>query len=1048
VTAWDDDVERSVPQRFELQVLYGGTRLAVAGPRASLTYGELDGVANRLAHTLQAVATTLPVALLLDHDGPLAAAMLGVLKSGRICLPLAVSHPEARQARILEDSGAEVLVADREHLAEARRLAGSGGRVIAIEEIGPECTDPDARTVIPPDGLALLLYTSGSTGRPHGVLHTHRNVLSNVRRLTRGLDLGPEDRIAVLASPSTMQGMTMTFSALVNGCTLCLYDVAGAGITGLADWLRREQITVLDLAASVFRHFARTLAGPPDLPHLRMIRLASEPVRPMDVQRFRELFPPHCILLNTLSSTETGNMTQFRIHPDCPLTGDSVPVGYAADGVEVLVVDEERREIAAGTVGEIAVRSRYLSPGYWRDPEQTRAVFAEAPESGLRTYFTRDLGRMRPDGCLEHLGRKDDLVKIRGFRVHPEEIRRLLAAHPSAIEAAVEARQGASGETQLIAFVVPDRARPPTPRELRRYLGERLPWCMVPASVVLLDELPRLAGGKVDRHALRALAPQRTPATEPEPGSPIHELLAGIFGELLGLDAVRLHESFFELGGDSLLVVQLLCYLEEVLAVEIPLQVAFEESTIAELAAAIQRIRSAGGGTPVPRIEPVPRDRPAPLSFSQERIWRYCQTPAQSAAYTVAHALVLRGRLDVEALRRSLSEVVRRHEGLRTRFSAVHGQPVQMVDPPQPVPLREMDLSTVRLAEEAFQQLWAEEAEHPVDLGRGPMLRATLVRMAAREHRLLLTYHHIASDAWSQGVLLRDLGACYEAFGRGELPRLPELAVQYADFAVWQRQLLRPDGGPYRAQLGYWRQQLAGSPVAIECPCGNSRVPAVPNCRDSQIRFRISREVSQRLRTLGRREGATLFMTRLAAFAALLGRATGKDDFVLATYATNRSRPELQRVVGFFTNLLMLRLDLTGDPTFTELLARVRATTVDAAGHGDLPFEVLCEELCREGCAPPDVKVIFQSRRRETSFRFGDVEVRVLERTSPGMPWRLQVTVDETEDQTAGWAHLDTNLYDPAGVSRLIAGYESLLAAVAKRPDLRVADLPIPSSDE
>jgi Fe2+ transport system protein FeoA len=359
-----------------------------------------------------------------------------------------------------------------------------------------------------------------------------------------------------------------------------------------------------------------------------------------------------------------------------------------------------------------------------------------------------------------------------------------------------------------------------------------------------------------------------------------------------------------------------------------------------------------------------------------------------------------------------------------------------------------MDLSTVRHAEEAFQRLWVEEAEHAADLERGPMLRATLVRMAATEHRLLLTYHHLASDAWSQGVLLRDLGACYEAFGRGELPRLPELAVQYADFAHWQRRLLRPDGEVYRALLGYWRRQLAGSPVAIECPCRNTGVPAVPNYRDSQIRFRISREVSQRLRALGRREGATFFMTRLAAFAALLERVTGKDDFALATYATNRSRPELQRVVGFFTNLLMLRLDLTGNPPFTELLARVRATTVGAAGHGDLPFEVLCEALRGERCAPPDVKVIFQSRRRETSFRSGDVEVHVLERVLPAMPWRLQVTVDETEDQTTGCVHLDTNLYDPTGVSRLIAGYEALLAAVAERPDLRLADLPIPSLAE
>jgi hypothetical protein len=436
-----------------------------------------------------------------------------------------------------------------------------------------------------------------------------------------------------------------------------------------------------------------------------------------------------------------------------------------------------------------------------------------------------------------------------------------------------------------------------------------------------------------------------------------------------------------------------------------------------------------------------PRDRPLPLSFSQERAWRLSQTREGSLGYLLANGYLLDGPLDREALQRSMDEIVRRHDSLRTTFCVVEGAPRQIIGPAAPVNLCVVDLTGHPRAEEEVDQLWREEARRPIDLDNGPMLRATLVRLQETRHQLLLTNHHIITDAWSRDNLLRELGALYAAFSCGRPSLLPDNDLHYADFAAWQRRVLQPNSAPYQAQLDYWQNHLAGATPRLALPFMRTGAPGIPNLGESMQRWSIPVEVARQLQAMGRREGATLFMIRLAALAALLHRLTKAEDLVIGSYLTNRNRPETQGMIGFFSNLLMLRVDLAGNPTFRELLARVRRMTLAATAHGDLPYEELCAEFWRTSCPPPEIQIIFEVKYGESSMRFGNLEVRRLERKQETMPWGFQLNVENWGDQSGGRVLFDSGLYEPAKVARMLASFQTLLADAAADPERRLSHL-------
>ncbi|MEW5931733.1 MAG: amino acid adenylation domain-containing protein, partial [Gemmatimonadota bacterium] len=792
---------------------------------------------------------------------------------------------------------------------------------------------------VSPDSLAYVVYTSGSTGRPKGVAVPHRGIV----RLVRDADLvafGPGDRVAQAANAAFDAATWEIWGALLNGgCVVGIDRDTALDARRLADALRRERVTALFLTTALFD---ATLREAPDaFAPLEHLLFGGEAVDPAAVRACLEGGPPRR-LLHVYGPTEnTTFSTWHRVESVAP-DAATVPVGRAVAGSTAYVLGRALEPVPAGAPGELYVGGWGVARGYLGRPEPTAERFVPDPfsdEAGARLYRTGDRARWSARGEIEFLGRMDFQVKIRGFRVEPGEIEAVLCAHPAVRAAVVVARRGAGGvpgQPALVGYVAADgtgRA------ELRAWVGRSLPEHMVPAAVVVLDALPLTPNGKVDRSALPD--PEWTAGEGyVAPRTPDEEIVAGILAELLGVERVGAHDDFFALGGHSLLATRVVSRLRAVLGAELPLRAVFEAPTAAGIAERVRLHR----GEAAPPVVPVPRDGPLPLSFSQERLWFMDRMEPVNAHHNIAFALRLEGALDTRALRGALAGIVRRHESLRTVFREVDGRPAQVVLPPAGLRLPCVDLGALPepAREAAMQGLALAEMRRPTDLEAGPLARTTLVRMGPEHHALVLMIHHSVADAWSFGVLYRELGALYSARVRGEPPPLAPLPVQYGDYAAWQR--ARLTGDTLERQLGFWRDRLAGAPVLLDLPTDRPR-PALQTHRAATYHAGVSADTAARLRALDRREGVTPFMTFLAALCVLLRRRSGQDDVVVGTPIAGRTRAETEGLIGFFVNMLALRTRLGGDPGFRELLGRVRETTLGAYSHQDVPFERLLEEL-------------------------------------------------------------------------------------------------------
>jgi amino acid adenylation domain-containing protein len=586
------ETEQSLPSRFEQQVGHHPQRLAVMADRTGLTYMALDQMANRVAQAILARHgdEPAPVALLLGHDTPVIAAMLGVLKAGKICVPLDPQAPQDRLRYILGDSHAGLLITEERHRTVASALARSGCAVACFEDLVARGTNAAPGLQLGPDDLAYLLYTSGSTGRPKGVAKSHRSVLHEIRRLTNAFHLSAADRHTLLRSVSSNGAIQDIYDGLLNGGAVCLFRLEREGVGGLAPWLCQHEITIYRSAATVFRAFVQTLTEPAPFPGLRLIQPGGEPLSAQDVALYQRNFSPDCLLVNCLGLTETGPVCMYFMHkagpiPDCP-----VPVGYPVEDTEILLLDETGKEVVARDSGEIVVKSRFLAAGYWGMPEATRAAFLPDRAGGnSRLFRTNDLGRRLSDGCLVHLGRKDLQVKVRGQRIEVAEVEGALLGLNGVHEAVVMTREARPGDHRLVAYLAAPRSPRPSITTLRHALAATLPEFMIPSVFVWLDALPRLPGGKVDRRALPPPDLARPALATPfvAPRTPVEDQLAMLWAEVLGLEQVGLHDNFFELGGHSLLATQLLSRLRDAFRVELPLERLFEASTVASMALAI-----------------------------------------------------------------------------------------------------------------------------------------------------------------------------------------------------------------------------------------------------------------------------------------------------------------------------------------------------------------------------------------------------------------------------------------------------------------------------
>ncbi len=597
-----EEIEQSISERFEQQVWLYPARLAVKTKKYELTYTELNQTANRIAHAIleRCGVGSESVVVLLDKDALFLAAILAVLKAGKFYVPLDPFNPRVRLATMMEDLQTHVMVTNSAQKALAQVLAPAGCHILNVEELDASLSTTNPDLTLSPDTLACILYTSGSTGSPKGVMQNHRNILHGIMRHTNILPICPDDRLTLLSSIGFVGAVRDTFSALLNGAALFPFDLHKEGIEELANWLRQEEITMYRSVATVFRHFVHTLRGNEVFPKLRAIKLGSETLYQSDVELYKRHFSENCILYIGMGTTETGTIAHYLIDKDTSITSQTIPAGYAVADMEILILDEEGNPLESETVGEIAVKSRYLSLGYWRSSSFTQERFLPDPyDSDTRIYRTGDVGYLLPDGCLIHLGRKDFQVKVRGYRVNIAEIERVLLDYALIKAAAVIAREDRFGVQQLVAYIVPAENQIPKENELRHFIQERLPAYMLPAAFVLLDTLPLTPTGKVDRQALPVPQKLRPELDTPfvAPRTPLEETLAALWAEALGLDQVGIHDHFLELGGHSLLATQIITQIIHTFRIDLPVRSLFEAPTIAAMALLITQYQTQQAGS-------------------------------------------------------------------------------------------------------------------------------------------------------------------------------------------------------------------------------------------------------------------------------------------------------------------------------------------------------------------------------------------------------------------------------------------------------------------
>jgi amino acid adenylation domain-containing protein len=1069
----DRPARTTLAELFEAHVALRPDAPAVVCGQERLTYRGLDQRANRLAHYLRArgVGRESRVGFCLERSVDLVVSALAIIKAGAAYLPLDPDYPLERLHFLLSDAQVSVLITDSRQ-SERIPLASVSTIVCLDGEREAIACQPSGRlgSGSLDENLAFVMYTSGSTGRPKGVAVPHRAIIGLVCG-SDYIELTPADRVAHASNVSFDIATFEIWGALLNGACLVVIprDVVLSPLH-LAAEIRDHGITVFNLATALFNQMARDAPGA--FRGVRHVLFGGEAADPGWVREILQQGPPEH-LLNVYGPTETTTfVTWHEVSQVAPGTA-TVPIGRPIASARVHVLDRHMEPVPVGVPGELYIGGAGLGRGYFNQPGLTAERFVPDPFSpafggvaGGRLYRTGDRARWRADGVLEFLGRLDGQIKLRGHRIEPGEIETALREYPGIQAVAVVAREDTPGEKRLVAYLVAEEAAPRSD-ELRRFLRQRLPDFMVPSVFMAMETLPLSSTGKLDRGALPAPTEAR-PELEQAfvvPRNPIEEVVAGIWSAVLRVDRVGIDNNFFALGGHSLLAAQVVSRIMATLDVELPLRAIFEAPTVAMLAARVigqasarsaakpaeleqHRQRSGEAGTT--RIARRGGSGPTPLSFAQQRLWFLEQLYPGIPLHNISHLMRLSGALDVVALQRTLDAIAARHEALRTTIAAMHGTPMQVVTAASRVPMDFTDLRGVPESEREAEARRLVEAEtrRPFDLARGPVFRSMLLRLGSEEHLLLLAMHHIVSDGWSMGLLSRELTVLYEAFTTGAPAGLPELPIQYADYALWQRERLR--GERLERELAYWRKQLQGAPAVIDLPTDRPR-PPVRSSRGARESILLPPELAQQLRALSRREGVTLFATVLAAFQALLGRYTGQDDIVVGSPIAGRTRAELEGLIGCFVNTLALRTDLSGDPTFRELLQRVRGVTLGAYANPDIPFEQLVEELHpqRDMSRTP----IFQVALAMQNTPRHRLELRGLtlrsEPTDSGTAkFDLTLFVTELEDGLRAEMEYSTDLFNAGTIVRLLGHFRVLLDGVVADPDRRLAELPLLTEPE
>ncbi|MDQ6798420.1 MAG: amino acid adenylation domain-containing protein, partial [Actinomycetota bacterium] len=1039
---------------------------AVVGADHSLTYADLDSRANRLAHHLQAlgVGPEVTVATCLRRSPEMAVALLAVLKAGGACVPLDPTYPTERLAAMVADAGVGVLVTER---GLAHRVAAVAAPVVAVDSDSADiarrpATAPERRT----GGLhlAYVLYTSGSTGEPKGVMLTHAGLVEHCQAVSALFELSAQDRVLQFCSISFDVSVEELFPTWATGGTVVLRpdDAPLLGRSWLA-WLRRHQLTVLNLPTAFWHEWVRDLEalGERVPESVRLTIVGGERVLGSALRTWLGVGGDGIRWLKGYGPAEasvTATVFDTRGTAEPAVDGDP-PIGRRVAGATTHVVDDDGHPVDPGQEGELYIGGPGVARGYLDRPALTAAAFVPDPFTttlGARLYRTGDLVRELPGGDLAFVGRRDSQVKIRGYRVEPDAVAAALAGHPAVTDAVVVARDDGPGGRRLVGYVVtPGEAV--SSAELRRYLADQLPAHMVPSAFVHLASLPQTPNGKVDHQALPVplgVRPELDNAWV-RPRQPVEVRLASIWTQVLGIDEIGIDDDFFDLGGHSLLATQVVSQAREAFGRDLPLQAIFETPTVRGLAAALGAEEEAAQ----PALTALPRrpgDR-APLSLAQAQMLELELDADPPGLFNVTAQHRFTTHASPDTVTAALDVLVARHETLRTRVIVEADTAWQVVEASAPVPLDVHDLSSVTDddLEPTLRQQVSEVDAVPFDLATSPLLRAHLFPLGDRGSELVITFDHLICDMTSAYIFLDELSAVYEALVGGRRPELRPVTVQYADFSTWQQAWLTEER--LAAQYEYWRHKLAdmpmGSAVAFD------HLPDNPSRRIGHRTFTVPAGTCVPLRRLARSAQATPFVVCVAAVEALLSRAGGVTDVVLSTTLSGRQRNELEGVMGMFAGMARIRTDLSGDPTFVEIVGRARETAIGLFEHQDIPFMRVRKALFPD--FPAMRSPIETAKAIPVEFLYFHAAhdhwapgSAVVERPEPdtgadrlfvrGQLHPLSITVLDDGEQMWGEFSWKLDFYEDATVDTLVDGLSRLLQAVGDNPDLRLSELPVP----
>ncbi|WP_392479123.1 amino acid adenylation domain-containing protein [Nostoc sp. C110] len=1043
-TKTDYPLNQTLVDLFEVQAAKNPNNLALVFESQSLTYQQLNQKANQLAHYLiqnyQIKPDTL-IGICVERSLEMIIGLLGILKAGGAYVPIDPNYPKERIEFMLEDCGSSVLLT-QSHLKEQLPLAKLKYQVICLDEetFAQESIDnPNSKTT--PDNLAYIIYTSGSTGRPKGVMIEHRAIVNLSLVWAKTFQVQDNSRLLQFGSFSFDLSVAEIATTFVTGA--CLYLAQKDTLLPsqiLVDFLSNRKITHSFLSPS-----ALSVLPQATLPDLQCLTVGGEACSAELVAQWgteRSLF-------NCYGPTESTVSAAIAL---CDHNGKKPPIGKPLSNIRIYILDAHNQPLPAGIPGELCIAGVGLARGYLNRPETTSEKFVEVELFGKteRIYKTGDLARWRDDGNLEYLGRIDDQVKLRGFRVELGEIESLLLQH-SLVNEAVVILYETDNNPRLVAYVTASKKSSNLASQLKDYLKIRLPNYMIPSQIMVLDQLPLTPNGKLDRRVLPA--PDIATYTNFEAlVTPTEELLATLWQNLLKAKSIGRQDNFFELGGHSLLATQLVTRIRDSFGVEVPVRKVFEQSVLSELAGEIDKATSS---VTLPPITPQPENAPKILSYSQSRLWFLDQLEGigTSATYNMSTALQLDGKLNIEALRASFDYLLDRHTILRTYFPALEGEAQVVVQNSEDIEVLTIaDLQSLdpQSQAETVQRLADTHAQEPFDLNTGPLFKAQLLQLSEQKNVLMINMHHIISDGWSMGVFKREWEQAYAAFAAGYTPNLSPLPIQYSDYAAWQRSWLQ--GEILESQENYWKQQLGDAPRLLDLPTDHPR-PAQQSYQGGREEYPLSSELTQKLKIVSQKHGVSLFMTLLTAFSILLSRYSRQEDLCIGSAIANRTHSNTESLIGFFVNTLVLRSKIKPEQGFSQLLQQTRQTCLDAYAHQDIPFEYLVEQLQPERSLSHNplfqVMMVFQNTQEAgKNISLSGLDIQYLEQSLPFAKFDLTLDLCERGGQLHCMWEYATDLFEVETIQRMAGHFEVLLEAIAQNPQQPISKLPLITTAE